>query len=330
MDWVLGEATVEHDGALVTWRSTRTVRLIRHDLIVTDTTVVLATQVGQGAWRLTARPGAYFFALGRQNLSLGHAAFDDRYILKSNDPVAARFWLDDVALDAMLATYDPNAVHPFELELSGQRIVLRAHHDHGVGSFDQVDRTAPSRVTRVDEAIAATAAIANRGRRLGAAWAERLHRLGAVDDGGRWRTDDSYGVNVARGSARVHVDFPWRVSSLRRAGLRTRLTIEWPAGPPAALWRSSARRASRPTTTGPSLSPGSGWRGRGQGVDAIAAMPGALATLAALTTDWMIIGDRRLAIGWERIIDDEHILDRALTALAALAGGAAADAAPYR
>lgn len=280
------------------------------DEVCVDRADVTAEQQGCGELELTATPGTYFFRLGRQDELLGHRAFDDRFIVKTNDAGAARFWIDRVAADAMLATFDPLSLAPFALSLEPGTI--RCFARTNPARID--DRPERPTVNRLDDAINAVGVLANRGERLADEWRGRLTPLGLIAAGSRWRADDAYSVELERGRSHVRIDFPWQLPAIRRRGLRTRARIARTGDVIAALWRDDLPRTERPTIDADDRAARRGWHARATSADAT--LPDLDRTLEHARPDWVLVDHESIAIGWESIVENVDQLGAAMAALA--------------
>jgi len=333
---LLEDNEVVLDGVTVRVRVERTAAWGDSILYVDDEAVVTAPHRGCGELVAHVRAGSYFFALGRQDLKLGHAAFDDRYLVKTHEPAALRYWLSEVEADAMLASYEPTSLVPWELTVTPteirlertERIAVDRNEDMGSRILDELtaglthmrletmDLTAwPSLVTDRDRAVRTAATLARRGERLAAAWRDRLTPLGLTDAEPVWSTDERYGATLAYGRARIRVDFPWSMPPLASTCLRTRLAIEWPHDGTAAVWPSSWRRRDRPDLDDGEPRAVDGWRAAAAGTDVLETLPDLGAALTAAGVEWLVATPRRLAIGWEQIVDDPERLTAACALL---------------
>jgi hypothetical protein len=336
-DAQLLEATeVVLDGVVVRVRVERSAFFAKNQLYVDDEAVVTVSHHGCGAMVAHVRAGSYFFALGRQDLRLGHAAFDDRYLVKADELAALRYWLSEVEADAMLASYEPTSLVPWELTVTPTEIRLKRTERLAVerGSstgyvlldalpkgassvdVDALDLTMWARlITDTDRAVRTAAILAHRGERLATAWRERLTPLGLTDAEPVWSTDERYGATLACGRARIRVDFPWSMPPLPAGRLRTRLAIEWPHDGTAAVWPTSWRRRDRPEIDDDEPREVDGWRAAAAGTDVLATLPDLGAALTAAGVEWLVATPRRLAIGWEQIVDDPERLTAACALL---------------
>ncbi|HVV84925.1 MAG TPA: hypothetical protein VHE35_17795 [Kofleriaceae bacterium] len=335
---LLEDREVERDGVTVRVTITRELTRVDRNGTLIDHAEVRARE-RWGPLELEAEAGSYFFALGRQDALVGHAGFDDRYIVKASDEDALRYWFGPTEADAVLMTYDANALHPYALTVDGEGIRLVGRWPHGEWnetSAFAVNLAAgalilPVLVTRLDEAIAAVATLAGRGRRLAGAWRERLRALGPVEGSDAWATDEAHGFTVERGRTRIRVDFPWQLSPLRRRGLRTRLAIAWPDAGAAAIWpRAWTWRAYPRIDHGQDLKLPAPWHGKGHATEVLAALPDLPAALAAAGIEWLTVGGGRLAVGWERIVDERDRLAAAAAQLERWSEQVAATRGPYR
>jgi hypothetical protein len=327
--------TVDIDGVSVSVSLDRSIVVVSRVEQMVDTALIGAPLPGLGDFALTAYAGSYFFALGRKDVTLGNVGFDDRYIVKTDHAAMARHWFTDDECAAVLATYDPHATDPFRLVIKPGLVLLEATArqamDGELGGAPAADARQPFMVHRIDEATHAAAAVANRGRTLASWWRDRLASRGLIESGARWRTDDDYVLTLAHGRHSVRIDFPWQLAALARRGLRTRCAIEWPDAARVAIWPSQSSRRDRPR-----LDDAAAWRlpspWRAVGIDtaSIAALPDLAARLTGLGVDWLLAGDLRLAIGWERIVDDADRLAQASATLARWAESMTASDAPYR
>lgn len=339
----LDERDVEHDGVRVRAVVERVRDPFNRDggMMVECATVHAAHDWGPLA--VEAAAGSYFFAFGRQDALVGHPGFDDRYIVKTSDEVALRYWFGLDEAEAVLATYDPHALHPYALTIEpGQiRLVASWHYPtwppperipvRGIGAAITGEWTTPSLVTRLDEAIAAVAHLAGRGRRLATGWRDRLASLGLVEAQESFATDERYALTLERGRTRIRLDFPWQVPALRSHGLRTRLTIPWPDPGAAVLWpRTWSWRARPRIDRGRDLRLPAPWHGEAHDAEALLSLPQREELLTALGIEWLIVGDGRLAVGWERIVDDPERLGAVVTQLARWAEWVAPTRGPYR
>jgi hypothetical protein len=282
----------------------------------------------RGHRRLTASllAGHYFFKLGRQDERLGHAAFDDRYIVKTNAPDELRYWLGSDECEAVLATYDPAAAMPFVLELTNDEVTFTG--------FSNVE-SRPTRPARLDRAAEAAAFLSARPRRLAEAWRTRLAPLGDVTAGAAFSVDGDFAIRIERGPLVAEVTFPDELPAVRRRGLRTMLTVRRrePSTQLGALWRRGLRAADRPPrckTRTPALE-----LDRFDGVDGptpwlAAALAPARPALERAAPDAVWIEPTAAALRWERIVDDVDALGAGLDVLDALTRGAAATDGPYR
>jgi hypothetical protein len=321
----LEDRTVDVEGLTVRVRVERIIDPMNRDGgLRADRATISAPHAGCGELELEAAAGSYFFALGRQDAITGHAAFDDRYIVKTNHEEAMRYWFGADEAASVLTTYDPRALDPYAMAVDPHEVRLTA-------SWHQVDPAEPSPVTGVEEAVLAVAHLARRGARLAAHWRERLAPLGLVEADAIWRADDGYALTVERGRTRVRVDFPWRLSPLRNRGLRTRLRVPWSDAGEAVIWpRAWSWRSLPRLARGRTLELPGPWRAEVHDAQALAALPELSAGLSALAVDWLIAGDGHLAIGWERIVDEPARLAAAIGQLARWSEHVAPRTGPYR
>jgi hypothetical protein len=283
----------------------------------------------RGHRRLTASllAGHYFFKLGRQDERLGHAAFDDRYIVKTNAPDELRYWLGSDECEAVLATYDPAAAMPFVLELTNDEVTFTG--------FSNVE-SRPTRPARLDRAAEAAAFLSARPRRLAEAWRTRLAPLGDVTAGAAFSVDGDFAIRIERGPLVAEVTFPDELPAVRRRGLRTMLTVRRrePSTQLGALWASWPARGRPPAALqDPNAGARAGSVRRRRRPDALAggrARPGAAGARARAPPDAVWIEPTAAALRWERIVDDVDALGAGLDVLDALTRGAAATDGPYR
>lgn len=281
-----------------------------------------------GCARLTAwiAPGSYFVALGRQDERLGHAAFDDRYIVKTRDTALLRFWLGDDELDAVLATYAPTAAEPFTLGIERGEVTLTS-----ASSF----HTPPQSPERLDEALHAAAWLAGRPRRLATQWRDRLAPLGDVTAGTSFSVDGDFALRVAD-RVPVEVTFPDALPLVRRRGLRTQLRASRDAAaaqPIGAMWQPRLPAADRPPRSKVRIA-----RLTAGGLDGYdhptpwlaAALAPVERALTRAAPDAITIDDTSVALRWERIVDDLDVLRAGVAVVQALASVAAPGAGPYR
>jgi hypothetical protein len=297
---VLDDRTVEIDGATVQVSVTRTRSFVGAQHFVRDLAEVRAAFVGWGALTARIHAGSYFLALGRLDARIGHAAFDDRYIVKTDEPVALAYCFSDDVPDAVLATYEPAALSPFAVQLAPGEVMLTARAevqteppwDGGLRSYDEPPVSdGPCLIKRIDAAVAAAAAIASRGAKLAAAWHHRLTPLGLLEAGPVWRTDESYVAVVVSGRTRVTIDFPWHLPAVDKDRLRTRLSIRWSGAGP-----QHGKATARSTAS----------------------------------LDWLRVDGNRLSVGWERIVEHPGQLSSAIALLARWAEQQSITDGPYR
>ena len=325
---VLEDAAVVLGGVEVHVRVERSASLHKNQLHLDDRAVVTTLHRGCGGMTAQIRAGSYFVALGRQDEPVGHAAFDDRYLVKTRQLAALRYWLGAVEADAMLASYDPTSLVPWELKVTPHELRLerveRAIFDRtglaAVVSLASMDLSSdltlrPRLVNDTDRAVRTAAILAHRGERLATAWRERLTPLGLTDAEPVWSTDERYGATLACGRARIRVDFPWSMPPLPAGRLRTRLAIEWPHDGTAAVWPTSWRRRDRPEIDDDEPREVAGWSAAAAGTDVLATLPDLGAALTAAGVEWLVATPRRLAIGWEQIVDDPERLTAACALL---------------
>jgi hypothetical protein len=346
-DVVLIDRTDDVDGVQVHVVVTRSLEYVDRQPLLRDEAIVRAAHAGCGGLEVEAAAGSYFFTLGRQDATTGHTAFDDRYIVKASDEVALRYWLGADEADTLLSTYDPHAANPFRLKVDARELRLSASCQignwtapEGVAADEHLGRvepgehpwlTAPIQISRLDEAVRAVGVLAGRGARLAASWRDLLTPLGAIESDPIWRADGQYRLSIERGRRPVQVDFPWHLSPLRRDGLRTRLSIAWPDDSNAVIWPRTWSRWSRPTLDrARDLDLPAPWHGIGRAAEPLLGLPQLPAALTAAGVDWLLAGEGRLAIGWERIVDEREPLAAAIALLTRWAEHRAQATGPYR
>jgi len=259
----------------------------------------LSAEIGCARLEVRAFAGSYFIAAGRQDAIVGHAAFDDRYVVKTRDLDVLRFWLDDDVLDAILSTYEPTAASPFALRIANGRAVLHARPELVMWGEPE-----PA-VARTDEAVDALAALAGRERRLLDAWTARAGQIGGELVGDRWTWTDDLAIVAAAGEAEeTRVDFPFVLGWSARRGPRTRVwTRRYQPGEPAlAVSRPDQPRRHRPRLPGAR-----------DDADRIGALHGAIAAglparpphldaiADAAAVDWIVVDASIVSAGWEAI-----------------------------
>jgi hypothetical protein len=293
----------------------------------TIATTVTAAVPGCGPLHLRATAGSYVIALGRQDAATGHARFDDRYIVKTNDVELMRFWLDDAQLEAMLATYHPAADPAFSLELDDARVTLTAARGYPSGLHS---------IIRVDEAINAAACIGTRAERLAVQWRERATALGGTVVGSAWTGDDAFSLAVPRGRHPIRIDFPYAVAWAARQSVRTRVWCprREPGPPVAALAQPDLPRASTPRLA---KLDGEGFSIGTCGGKAATDRPPSVEAIDARAIDadidWIVIDETSIAAGWEKIVEQPAELTAGIDLVAALADWLApahAPDGPYR
>ena len=176
-------------------------------------------------------PGTYMFGFGRQDLLVGHAAFDDRFIVKCRSIALAQLWFTDEVCEALLGTYDPNADNPLGIFFDEYGVTVRNRtapqpltpsRALGVAvaaMFEPMPSFAekPAVHQKTDAAVRACAVFINRSKQLALQWQKHLEPVGDVKAPMSFTTDDRGTFVIQRGHTFAHLDFPWRVEGTKDA-----------------------------------------------------------------------------------------------------------------
>ncbi len=230
-------------------------------------------------------PGSYMFGFGRQDLLIGHAAFDDRFIVKCKSAALAQLWFTDEVCEALIGTYDPNEENPLGVffDESGVTVRNRTAPQHlmpsralGVAvkamltpmpSFAQK----PAAHRKTDAAVRACAVFINRSKQLASQWQKHLEPAGNVTAPLSFSTDERGTFVIQRGHMFAYLDFPWRVPNTKD-GLRSR--VRFPKNSTVLSRDGAAQRTKQ------SLDP-------------------KLANIfAAAKCDWSLVDDIAIEVGW--------------------------------
>ncbi len=286
--------------------------------------------------RVRARPGYHFLLAGlRRDDHLGDPALDERYIVHADDLAWVRWWLGATERQALMATFDPEAVIPFALEIADGAVVFAG------GGLP------PRRY--LDAARQAAAFVAARAERAADEWRGLAPALGAVVRGAVWTataprantaTASEFALTSERGRAVVTIDFATALP-FDRGGPRLRTCVHAPrqAAHRAALALERddlpRRHRLRPGVVGDldrRLRVTPGLSGRTDDVAwAEARLTSTATPLARAAPDVVVIGADRVLIAWEGVVADPTRLTAAIDLVAQLAvetGGPGAG--PYR
>lgn len=311
--------------------------------IYSFTTFEVSALIACGDLELRATPGWYYFGLGRQDIKVGHKEFDDRYIIKSDDADAARWWLNATLCEALLGTYEPTALNPFRFALRQGRVTLRACAQENGRTLNH----AP--VPRSETALVAMKAVVQRNVEIADDMARRAAQIGGKARGSVWHADERFQLLFHVAGCDVTIDFPWQVAGHARGGLRTRIRMSIVASADFAIWRKSetwempprSKRVKPQEATFDKLALGDvedeaneefrtkdgPWR-----MFAYASsLP--LPTLPAIAEkfgfDWAYVSGSTLALGWERLELEPTLWLVAMRELASLVA-VQRSAGPYR
>lgn len=267
--------------------------------------VVLTANIGCPGLELVAKPGA---PRAVRDEVLGHAGFDDRFVVTTREPALARFWLGEAELAAMLATYDPMTVTPFTFEIRDGRIQLR--------SRIRSDGSLPRR----DEAMRCATVIAAREQRELAEWRARAAALGGELTGGRWTWSDLAIVVGAETRIPIRIDFPLQLTWSARVMPQVRITAGRQAHGDDVL---AVAAATLPPTERPRLPPdhvrvavGPLVGGRTRDAPELPAIDD---RVAAAGLDWLVIDGLDVVAGWTTFQRSTAALAAGISAVRALA-----------
>jgi hypothetical protein len=173
------------------------------------TTAITAAAPGAAGLTLTARPGYRFWrGLFVPEPRLGDAAFDDRYVLDTDDLAWARWWFGAVEREAIAATFHAEAAAPLGFALADGTAAFTAD-------------AAPSR-PYLDAARHAVAFLATRGARATAEWRQLAGPLDATVQGGAFTADGGVVLRTGRGAVAIEVcagRHAGRLVTVARAGV---------------------------------------------------------------------------------------------------------------
>jgi len=273
------------------------------------------------------RPGYHFLLAGlRRDDHLGDARIDDRYIVHADDLPWVRWWLGELERQALLATFDPEAIAPFALAIQDGDVCFEA------GGLP------PRRY--LDAARQAAAFLATRADRAAGEWHALAPVLGASVRGDVWTTAGGFAVAAERGAAPVTIDLATElpfdrggprlrtcVRAPRRAEHQRLLALERDGLPRRHRVRRAGLGARAHDVRGPAdlvgLTDEPRWADARL---AVAATP-----LARARPDALVILAAEVVLTWEGPVTEPARLLAAIDAVATLAVEAAAPGAgPYR
>ena len=308
------DETAEIDGVAVTTRVvTRTLPEVHWETVV-------SARADAAAPAVAARPGYHFLLAGlRRDDHLGDRAVDDRYIIHADDPAWARWWFGPIERQALLATFEAEALAPFAVRV-GAEITFTA------GNL-------PSR-RYLDAARQATAFYATRGARAAGAWRPLAAALGARIRGDAFDVDGRFALVAERGAAQITIDAP-TVTELDDGYPRLRTRVSAPRIAPLrstlVMWTPELPRRHRPRVGGKGIE-ASGLDGRTDDEPWARPRLAACATpLARARPDVLAVTAAAAQLWWEGPLEDVARLAAALDVIGYLAveAGGAADG-PYR
>lgn len=227
--------TLVYDGVAVSVELSRTEEIFRNG--AADVMTAAATHVGPCfGLEGSVVPGSYMFGFGRQDLLVGHAAFDDRFIVKCKSVALAQLWFTDEVCEALLGTYDPTDDNPLGLFFDESSVTVRNRtepqhltlsRDLGVAvnamvTFMPSFAQKPATHRKTDAAVRACAMFVNRSKQLALQWQKQLEPVGDVNAPISFTTDERGTFVIQRGHTSAHLDFPWRVAGTKDA-LRCRV-----------------------------------------------------------------------------------------------------------
>lgn len=171
-------------------------------------TQIVAASPGAAGLALSARPGYRFLrGLFVPEPRLGDAAFDDRYVLDTNDLGWARWWFGATEREAIAATFHAESAQPLGFALADARAAFTADGPPARGYLDAARH--------------AVAFLAARGARASAEWRQLASQLGATVLGDGWSADGGIVARTGRGAATIEVTtarHAGRLVTVARAG----------------------------------------------------------------------------------------------------------------
>lgn len=128
-------------------------------------------------------------ALGIQDVTIGDAGFDEKFVIKANDTAFARLWLDEPTRAAI------DRADSYQYVVRGGRTMVYL-------------TKLESDVSSLERAVRAVAALASRGRRLLAGWDQLAAAVGGTvrAPDGAWSADGRGGIDVERSGTRITMD----------------------------------------------------------------------------------------------------------------------------
>ena len=283
-------------------------------------TEVAAAATGTGPLALAARPGYRFLGgLFSAAPRLDDVAFDDRYLLDTDDVAWARWWLGASEREALAATFHAEAAHPFALVVADEQVRFTA-------------AAAPARA-HLDAARHATAFLARRSARATAEWRALASALDATVVGTAFTVDGGLVVRTGRGAVAIEVTAALdarRLITIARAGQLD------PAAPAPPVLTLDVARAPWPLTTS---APGDARRVdgpdgyRARTTDAAWARPRLAALASPLATarpDQLVVRGDQVTVRWAGPQLDARTLAAGVELVARLCRGGSLAAAPYR
>lgn len=169
-------------------------------------------------------------ALGAQDVGVGHAKFDDAFVVKSSDEALARLWLGPSFCKAALAS------RAYALTLEKGKV-----ESNRVGIEDDAERLA--------RAMRAVALLAGRGRALRDGWRGLASELGGEITTGDdvWPSDDLAPISLAHRGVllTIALDPEWISGTLPRVGTRVSAARAASAGEGFTLRRRAGSAAAK-------------------------------------------------------------------------------------
>jgi hypothetical protein len=188
-----------------------------------------------GALSLAVKAGhIYFFRSLRQDLIVGDAAFDDRYIVRCRPREMAALWLDADTRDVISGAYDPSTSYPSALTIADQTVTFTGD----VGADDEVGFMA---------LVAAAITAAELPERIATRWAAAIEPTGGQRVG-PWHVDGGAVAAWAVGRCPLRIDAGYQASweGGTRPWLRARVRALREPGQSFVFARRSLSRRQRP------------------------------------------------------------------------------------
>lgn len=149
---------------------------------------------------------------GGQDIEIGDRAFDDRYVIKTNDEGYAKLWLDDEIRATILRTYDAGTPFGYQIEIQGAAVMVARL---------ELER----QPERLELMVRAGVALAKRSQTVLALIERQAAALGGAVIGAphTWVPDGSVSISIQQGRTSTTIDQSQTTTLFRQEMLATRM-----------------------------------------------------------------------------------------------------------